>query len=81
MLGIQTWGGRTEGTDESTELRRHPIFYYYFVSFCERKLLAERSSLITSLLDSFLLAEAFKHKKTSFRRADGCPDQDRQAKI
>ena len=25
-LGIQTQGGRMEGTDESTELRRHPLW-------------------------------------------------------
>ena len=26
MLGIRTWGGRMEGGNESTELRRHPLY-------------------------------------------------------
>ena len=25
VLGIQTWGGTMEGTNESTELWRHPV--------------------------------------------------------
>ena len=25
VLGIQTWGGKMEGANKSTELRRHPI--------------------------------------------------------
>ena len=30
VLGIQTWGGRMEGTDESTELWRHPAADFIF---------------------------------------------------
>ena len=35
VLGIQTWGGRMEGADESTELQRHPSIenFYTFYNF------------------------------------------------
>ena len=33
MLGIQTRGGRMEGANESTELRRHPYSKYYLKAF------------------------------------------------
>ena len=38
VLGIWTWGGRLEGTDDSTELQRQPINQTFiisnFLAFC-----------------------------------------------
>ena len=33
MLGIRTWGGRMEGENESTELRRHPWQFKSYLTF------------------------------------------------
>ena len=33
VLGIRTWGGRMEGANESTELRRHPQFHKLYLKF------------------------------------------------
>ena len=58
MLGIQTWGGRMEGANESTELQRHPNI---FISLCP-------SFFLSVFTFSFSLFPSLFNKKCDLER-------------